>query len=165
MNLSLQSNAGRPASTALLVVVLCAMICGLTIQHQGARAPGPAVSNAVRPPKSKSCIDCHELASDFGSVPHAQTLHSSESAEVRSRFAGKSFEIEDGSAAFRFFENEKTLWYESDAYPSPIPVQWLLGSGHHAVTPVSTWENESGKTELLELAVSWYPDRGLGLTA
>lgn len=166
MNSSPQTDAPWPASkmSMIVAVVLCAMISGLTIQHQHVRAPDPAVSSAIRPPESRSCIDCHEIASDFESVPHAQTLHSSEHADDRQRFAGREFKSADGAVTFRFFEEGDSLWCESDAYPQPVSVNWLLGSGQHAITPVSTWENASGETELLELAVSWYPERGLDLT-
>lgn len=146
---------------ALSLVVLAGV---LVIQHQNDPVPGPAVSSVVRPPESKSCVDCHELASHFESVPHAQTLHSSSDADFRERFAGQEFQTEDGELMFRFSQENDTLWCESNSFPQPVAISWLLGSGHHAITPVSTWENASGETELLELAVSWYPDRGLGLT-
>lgn len=166
MNCSLQSDTGRSRTVAFstIVGILCAIAGGLVIQHRQLPAPGPAVSSDVRPPNSRSCVDCHEIANDFESVPHAQTLRRAMFTDVRGRFIDQKFETNDGAESFRFYEEKKQLWFEADSYPRPLPVNWLLGSGHHAITPVSTWENAAGETELLELAVSWYPDRGLGLT-
>ncbi len=149
----------------VVLLVACAMMAGLSLQHQSKPAPGPAVVSRTRPPQTKSCVECHEIAQQFNFVPHAQTLHSSTAAKLKNQFIGQSFKPEDGASTYSFFEaGDGTLFCQNDSYPQPVSVSWLLGSGRHAITPVSTWTNSAGQTELLELAVSWYPDRGLGLT-
>jgi len=157
----------RPMSAVLtaFTVVACAMMAALGVQHQTKLVPGPAVNSHARPPQSQDCLDCHEVAEHFDSVPHAQTLRQSGDSEWQKWFVGQSFKAPEGTSTYHFFESgDGGLLCKNDFYPRPVSVDWLLGSGRHAITPVSTWTNSAGETELLELAVSWYPDQGLGLT-
>ncbi len=164
MNSSLYSATRRPTVVVLTTVAVfaCAM---MAVQHQRKQTPGPAVASRTRPPQIQSCVDCHDIAKQFDSVPHAQTLRSPGVSVLQKQFSGQSFKAGDRSSTYRFFEEDDgSLWCENDSYPQAVSVDWLLGSGRHAITPVSTWTNSAGQTELLELAVSWYPEQGLGLT-
>jgi hypothetical protein len=153
-------------STVVVLTTVAVFACAMmAVQHQRKQTPGPAVASRTRPPQIQSCVDCHDIAKQFDSVPHAQTLRSPGVSVLQKQFSGQSFKAGDRSSTYRFFEEDDgSLWCENDSYPQAVSVDWLLGSGRHAITPVSTWTNSAGQTELLELAVSWYPEQGLGLT-
>ena len=70
----------------------CAM---MAVQHQRKQAPGPAVASRTRPPQIQSCVDCHDIAKQFDSVPHAQTLRSPGVSVLQKQFSGQSFKAGD----------------------------------------------------------------------
>ena len=123
------------------------------------------VMSSRKPHPMNRCAECHqELFDSFATSPHRRTLTPADDATVHERFSGHEYQWPTAGPRFRFETRGTELWMKSDAYPDPIRIDWIFGSGRHAQTPVSIWTNAEGKTELLEHAVSWYPSAGLGLT-
>ena len=118
-----------------------------------------------QPPLMNRCASCHdETCTQFENAPHFRTLIEANDPLVLSRFAGRSYQIAENGPWVRFQEKNKQLWMTSDAYPEPMPIQWMFGSGQHAMTPVSLLSNPEGSTELVEGSVSWFPPDELGPT-
>jgi hypothetical protein len=123
------------------------------------------VMSSRKPLGMNRCAECHqEQFESFAASPHRRTLTPAADASVRARFSGQAYQWPAAGPQFRFETHGTELWMKSDAYPDPIRIDWIFGSGRHAQTPVSIWTNAEGKTELLEHAVSWYPAAGLDLT-
>lgn len=123
------------------------------------------VMSSRKPPEMKRCAECHqEQFESFATAPHRLTLTPAGDASVRAHFSGQEYQWPAGGPRFSYESRGTELWVKSDAYPDPLRIDWIFGSGRHAQTPVSIWTNAEGKTELLEHVVSWYPSAGLGLT-
>lgn len=116
-------------------------------------------------PSSQVCAECHQTVCEhFATAPHGKTLTSAEEPWVRERFAGKQFSFTADGPVVTFSERNQQLWMECDAAPDALRIEWVFGSGRHAITPVSLLENPDGATELYECSVSWYASDVLGLT-
>lgn len=132
---------------------------------RSASLPGPVVSSSRKPVSMNQCADCHrEVCESFQHAPHRHTLTRANDPAMLARFSGHDFQRPGDGLRFRFVTKNHELWLEADAYPDAVRVDWIFGSGRHANTPVSVWENPDGQTELLQHRVSWYPHAGLGLT-
>jgi len=117
------------------------------------------------PPQVNRCAACHqEVYDDFATAPHSRTLVEACDRQILARFAGRSFQLAAGGPTVSFLEREKQLWMKSDSYPDSIRIDWMFGSGQHAMTPVSLLSNPDGSTELIEGSVSWFPSGVLGAT-
>lgn len=116
-------------------------------------------------PATQRCSACHAgVHQNMATSPHRRTLNEGADPEIRSRFAGRSFQHTLGGPTVSFEERDQQLWMKSDAYPDAIRVDWMFGSGQHAMTPVSLLVNTAGATELIEGSVSWFPPGVLGAT-
>ncbi len=116
-------------------------------------------------PGSQTCVDCHQSTCEqVSTAPHGTTLSAGDNPWIRERFSGKSFQMAIDGPVVTFRERNDQLWMESDAAPEALRVDWMFGSGRHALTPVSLLVNANGATELIEGSVSWYPPGVLGLT-
>lgn len=119
----------------------------------------------TNPAGSLNCAECHQATCDHVAMaPHGRTLSPGNEPWVLERFAGKSYALSETGPEVRFTERDGELWMESDAAPEALRVDWMFGSGQHALTPVSLLSNPSGATELIEGSVSWYAPGMLGLT-
>jgi len=159
------------ASNFLLLASLAVVICyGLQIWIHKQSADGhrfePVVqSHGDNEPASQKCAECHQAASkNISASPHGNTLSAGHEPWIRERFAGQSFSLPTGGATVYFKDRDQQLWMESDASPEAIRVDWMFGSGRHAMTPVSLMVNSDFATELIEGSVSWYSPGVLGLT-
>jgi hypothetical protein len=154
-------------STALAAVgVLALGAVWITAQQQTQRpiADWSVIGNSP-PPSSQACADCHaEQCRSFADAPHLHTLKPATDSEMLAAFAGQEFLRAADGLRLAFEHRDGKLWCTSSAAPDPLPVDWIFGSGRHARTPVSVWENPDGQSELRELAVSWYPQAGLDTT-
>ena len=122
----------------------------------------PLVHSARVAADLQRCAECHaEIHQDWQAAPHSQTLRPASDEEVRARFRDQSVELAD--ADFHFRDNGELI-LTSDRHPASLPVDWIFGSGHHALTPVSLGRNAAGQTELFQLNASWFPGHGLGVT-
>ena len=152
---------------AVLGVALTAIVC---LQLMFGPAPASVSEYSVRmshrqPPLMNRCASCHQdVCEEFENAPHLSTLIEASDPSILERFAGRSFQIVKDGPTIRFFDKDQRLWMNSDAYPEPMRIEWMFGSGQHAMTPVSLLSNPDGSTELIECSVSWFPPDVLGPT-
>ncbi len=126
---------------------------------------GPLISSGTIPTTIAQCAACHRDITDrFPETGHARTFSRGDSKEVRARFAGQEFRWNANGPVFRFVEADDGLWLTQEGSPLQIHVDWVLGSGHHAQTPIHLVTNPSGATELWQHALSWYPSVGIAPT-
>ncbi len=108
----------------------------------------PAVSRLESPRSGvneQTCAECHAgIVANFATSPHANTLRSGSDAEMLALFAGES--IQESGHVFSFTEEGEELWFGSDEIDYQRRVDWIFGSGHHALTPVSI--DQHGLTQL-----------------
>ena len=127
------------------------------------QAPLPRIASNERPVAANQCQDCHaEIVAEFAPAPHAYTLRPGNDPQVRAKFIDRQVEVRGSS--YRFELKDDRLYLSNDRFPKSYAVDWVFGSGHHALTPISLVENAAGATELIQLDVSWFADDILGLT-
>lgn len=142
------------------------LIAAGTLAWQPAKRPEAAVLARVERPgedPSQNCRECHEeIVTSWSQAPHAKTLRRVDNEEARRPLVGKSVQL--GATAFRFEESGQRLWMHSSARKQPASVDWIFGSGHHALTPVTLVPGAKGDSELIQLHVSGYADGHLDVT-
>lgn len=126
----------------------------------------PAVLSARAPRVSQErCAGCHSDITDaFHLAPHSRTLHRATDADVVEKFAGRSFRRDDPPVEYRYEVRNGQLLVSSPSYGRALPIEWILGSGTHAQTPLITWTDKDGNISGIEHSVSWYPPDVLGET-
>jgi len=77
---------------------------------------------------------------------------------------GKTFTDPETHDTYQFDALDGYVWLKSDRPSSPIRVDWLFGSGHHAMTPVTVVSEPDGDHLALQQVMSWYPDDSIGWT-
>ena len=165
--------SGRSVSSTgmLLVALFAILLCGgtqawITRPTTATSRFEPAIQVARNGPKmSDRCAVCHPgVCQDIAAAPHNRTLREGNDPDVRARFAGRSFQQGKSGPTVSFEDRAGQLWMKSDSYPDAIRVDWMFGSGRHALTPVSLLVNPHGATELVEGSVSWFHGDLLGGT-
>lgn len=142
------------------LILICAVLYAITAKNYPAESVVTAGTLRVQ---TKTCNECHsEIAEKFQSAPHSRTLRPGTDPTVQSRFVGTETEI-DGRT-FRFFERDKELWFAADDLDYARRVDWVFGSGEHAMTPVSLDKDPDGIDRLTQLHLSWYSDNQIHLT-
>lgn len=133
---------------------------GSVIEH---RTGGPLVDAEIA-----RCAECHpDACAHFADSPHARTLSRPDASELSAYLAGPPDGRRDPAPqieGLRYDQADGRLLAVRDDPHSVIPVDWLVGSGTHGVTPVSVRSRVGGPSEGLEMHLSWYRDKGLGLT-
>jgi hypothetical protein len=156
--------AARIAS-GLVVAGLC--VAGLRMWWSTADSPPhPAVlsSHTPRGPQAR-CSECHaDITDQFHLAPHSRTLHRATDPAVIELFAGRSFQRADQAVEFHYRLQDDELQVLTTAYPRPLSVHWIFGSGTHAQTPLITWTDDEGRTTSIEHSVSCYPSGKLDVT-
>lgn len=151
-------------ATGLVLCVILGWVRSLAFR------PSPPVmhfSDVQAPVPTARCAECHqEQADSLARAPHSNTLQPGSSSEMLALWDGLTFrdpaaeKVTDSFAA-----DDGTLWRINSSFPEKIPIDWVLGSGRHARTPVTMHATTSGTLELIQHRVSWYPDQvGLDLT-
>jgi len=150
------------------LILLLACLSGTVWYLYGSQESTPfvhKVRSAEQPVKMKQCCECHEkVCHQFSGAPHLRTLRKANDPDVLDKFVGKEVTLKENGHTYRFYEEREALWVACDSYPNPVRIDWIFGSGLHALTPVSLFPNEEGKSELLQHIVSWYPSGKLGIT-
>ncbi|WP_164104011.1 multiheme c-type cytochrome [Candidatus Laterigemmans baculatus] len=150
-------------TAALTFLALGLIIAGAIWWSHAATLPGPVVAAETELVKTQTCAECHPgVVEDFATAPHARTLHRVAGSEWLDRFAGRSVELE--GRRFRFESIGDELWFAADDVPFAIEVDWIFGSGQHALTPVSIDPDLDGRPNLTQLHVSWFRDGSIGRT-
>jgi hypothetical protein len=169
----LPTDAPRHHRTAIPAATIVTLLVGgmvlstvlARMERKPDTLPKPVVMSPQPPLTIERCGECHaEQVASFKDAPHMRTLHRATDPEFLKRFAGETIHMGAGKTRFHFFERDAALWVEADAFPEPVRLDWMFGSGSHAVTPVTTLPDAQGRTELIEHHVSWYPGVGLGAT-
>lgn len=150
-----------------IVVLTCAawglMIAAVLWWSGDVELPGPVVAADGELVDATRCAECHPgVVEDFSSAPHSKTLRSGTDPELVGRFAGREVELE--GRRYRFESIDDELWFATDDMPVAIRVDWIFGSGHHALTPISIEHDLDGHPTLTQLQVSWFSDDSLGCT-
>ncbi|MFO1003236.1 MAG: multiheme c-type cytochrome [Planctomycetaceae bacterium] len=146
-----------------LVGIWC--LSSLSLQDPAYVAAFSVRASNHQPPPMNRCASCHQdVCDEFQNAPHTRTLIEASTPSILSRFAGRSFRIAENGPLISFEERDKQLWMTSETYPESLKIEWMFGSGQHAMTPVSLLTNSDGSTELIECSVSWFPPDLLGAT-
>lgn len=107
---------------------------------------------------TQTCAECHAgIVADFATSPHANTLRPGTDEDMLAIFAGHR--VEQAGRTFSFTLDEGELWFGSDDLDYRRRVDWVLGSGKHALTPVSL--DPDGITQL---SISYFRDGEFGAT-
>jgi len=151
-----------------LLILLLACLSGTAFYLYGSQQSPtfvPKVLSVEQPVRMKQCYECHEkVCHQFSKAPHLRTLRKATDPDILDKFAGKEITLKENGHTYHFYEDKGALWVSCDGYPHPVQIEWVFGSGLHAITPVSLFPNEQGKSELLQHIVSWYPSGKLGIT-
>jgi hypothetical protein len=111
------------------------------------------------------CAECHSgVVESFATTPHSRTLRRAIDESVLGKFAGQSYTNPRNHSTFSFEVRDGRLWVSPSSYGRDLPVDWIFGSGTHALTPLVMFPVEGLGTRPLELGVSWYPGHGLDAT-
>lgn len=153
-------------SRLLLLFFMIGLPASLILQsRKQERQPLAAYESESYKVESRSCTDCHaEIVEQFASAPHSRTLTSAADYPFWDRFLGETFDDPATELSYRFEKLDAEYFFRCETTGQATRVDWIFGSGEHAQTPVSLSKGWDGKPQLLELAVSWYPEAGLGLT-
>ena len=151
------------------LVAAISLVTGLAIVERSPpdqkRPPRQLVSDARVPPKNARCAECHqEIAQRFAESGHARTLLPGNARELLARFVDQEFQWPSNGPRYRYVVSEQKVWLTRDDSPIRLPIDWILGDGHHGQTAVTLTINPAGATELWQHALSWYPQAGLALT-
>lgn len=160
----------REKTIRLIAFTVFSLVGIWCVRSLSIQDPATVAAFAVRapdrqPPLMNRCASCHQdVCDEFQNAPHTRTLIEANTPSILSRFAGRSFRIAEKGPLISFEERDKQLWMTSEAYPESLRIEWMFGSGQHAMTPVSLLTNPDGSTELVEGSVSWFPPDNLGAT-
>lgn len=158
--------AARFPLTLAAILAIWAVQAWVTSGHRDVDRFDRAIRVATTAPmKMDRCSRCHPGACEgTADAPHHRTLCEGNDPKIRERFAGRSFRRGADSPLVTFEDRDGQLWMKSDVYPQPLRVDWMFGSGRHAMTPVSLLTNPDRETELIEGSVSWFHGDVLGET-
>lgn len=148
-------------------LVLCGGVQGWIVGRSHDETPFQSrVQNSGRPvSQGQRCAGCHAgICEAAEASPHRRTLVSADDPQLRSLFAGRKFQPFVEGPVVSFTEKDQQLWMQSDLYPQPLRVDWMFGSGRHAITPVSLLRNPEGATEVVAGSVTWFASGELGPT-
>lgn len=125
------------------------------------RVPSASGSERATADGAASCAACHAAEVEaWAESPHARTLERAAGGAAERLAAAAPTDDRAG----RFVAHDGRVALESPEVAGPVPVDWIVGSGIHARTPVSTWLDPAGRTVMLEHALSWYPPGFLAAT-
>lgn len=152
--------AARLAPPAVVLLALASVYFASESSDRPRAALPVAVAERIDP---RDCGDCHPgIVESLREAPHSLTLRRPDENGLAARFAGRNFPVDDRE--FRFEQQPAGLHFFSSGRAESARVDWIFGSGHHALTPVATFPGVNGDTELIQLHVSWFADGELGVT-
>lgn len=109
------------------------------------------------------CAECHaEICDSYKQTPHLRTLRKPTDADVFNHFVGK--QVTSRGVAFAFEQRGEAVVMTSEDSGVEKKVDWMFGSGEHALTGVSVDVSPRGETEIQQLNVSWFPHCNLAAT-
>lgn len=144
----------KPLLACVIVLLIGAAVYTI---HARQQPPVAVVTAGTLRVQTKTCNECHpQIAENFQTAPHSRTLRKGTDPAVMARLNNRETEI-DGRT-FRFFEQDDELWFAADDLDYARRVDWVFGSGEHAMTPVSLDKDPQGLDRLTQLYLSWYAD-------
>lgn len=151
--------------TILTLVSLSVLLLSWFVQAINTRPAVPVVQSSKLRVSERRCAECHaEITTSFASAPHSRTLSRISDPEVARCFENRSFHNESTGVKFRYEMRDGRLIVSTSAYARELYIDWVFGSGTHAMTPLITWADDPGETCGIEHGVSWYPGDQLGVT-
>ena len=107
------------------------------------------------------CRECHAENYDLhGMHGHAHTFALASDDKVASKFAGRDFDYGDPYGRYEYEQDEDGLSVRiSGESEGSFPLQYALGSGHHAITLLSLAKDAEKGTVAYEHRGSWFRDR------
>jgi len=151
---SFTQRVGLPGwiGTISSVLLLGGVFAWVDITSDPSPRPVSRLTSATNAVEERTCAECHaEIVAGFATSPHANTLHAGSDPDMRRLFADQSAEV--NGQKFSFTEDQGELWIGSEDLEYRRRVDWVFGSGRHALTPVAL--DPDGLTQL---SVSYFPD-------
>lgn len=125
-------------------------------------SPATLLSTATKV-QATTCYECHgDIAREYAVAPHNRTLRRGNDPDVIALMAGKTVMI-DGDLQ-GFIQRDGQLWASHSALPMDRRVDWVFGSGHHALTPVGVDSDPDGHPRLTQFNASLLVTGDLGAT-
>lgn len=149
-----------------VVVIICLAVSWWVMVLPGTEPVTTHFSNGHPPVSPDRCAVCHvQQSQSLQQAPHTITLQRGSDDLVAQSFGGQTFQDPQANGVVDRFEiRDHQLWRHSPALPDPVPIDWVFGSGQHARTPVTVLPDPSGRIEVVEHRLSWYPGVGIDLT-
>ena len=131
-------------------------------------ATGSAVDVDTQTPQGKVgyvgrevCRECHAENYDLhGMHGHAHTFALASDEKVAAKFAGRDFDYGEPYGRYEYEQDEDGLSVRlSGEGEDAFPLQFALGSGHHAITLLSLAKDAEKGTVAYEHRGSWFRDR------
>ena len=158
-------NILRRLLSVLTMVGVSVFVAVWFLQRMNTSPAVPVVQSSKLRVSEQRCAECHsETTTSFASAPHSKTLSRISDPEVARRFENRSFHNELTGVRFRYEMRNGRLVLSTSAYARELYIDWVFGSGTHAMTPLITWADDLGETCGIEHGVSWYPGDELGVT-
>ena len=129
-------------------------------------ATGSAVDVDTQTPQGKVgyvgrevCRECHAENYDLhGMHGHAHTFALASDEKVAAKFAGRDFDYGEPYGRYEYEQDEDGLSVRlSGEVADAFPLQFALGSGHHAITLLSLAKDAEKGTVAYEHRGSWFP--------
>ena len=127
------------------------------------RVVSPVLASPVGKVQTRTCAECHPgIAERFLEAPHSRTLRRGDDPQVLEAFADRSIELE--GQRIHFDARGDKLWVSNSELPFDLRVDWVFGSGHHAMTPVAIDDDPGGNPRLTQFTASLMASGRLGPT-
>lgn len=131
-------------------------------EHVATAAPTPKFIGI------QGCAECHaDKVTAHSRSGHSRTFGTAESAAISRRLDGRVFTDpnREYEHRFRFGPDGLSATIPKLFGEREFPLQYVFGSGRHAVSFLTLYSGQSGKTDGLEYRVTAFgPDEKLGLT-
>jgi hypothetical protein len=135
--------------------------------HQSV-SPSPGLNRAPEFVGKEVCRQCHAENYDLhANSGHASTFAVSSESDLAEKFDGKTLDVGDPYGAFQYSRDSRGLVARrlDDDDAEAFHLQYLLGSGRNAITPLTLVRDDDGSTAGVEHRVSWFGSHdGFGLT-
>jgi len=152
----------KPLLIAAVIFVAVAVYWIDRSVRSDADSPSTLVSTSIRV-RPEACYECHsEIAQSYAAAPHNKTLRRGDDPDVIAAMAGKSVILNGFEQGF--VERDGRLWGTHSHMPIDRRVDWVFGSGHHAMTPVTLDVDPDGHPRLAQFNASVLADGELGAT-
>jgi len=161
----------RRGSAILTLAFIAALVVGVSLSFRWPPAPPEPAVPAVSPGGFvgiQTCTRCHpQQAADHATSGHAHTFARATESDVAKRWHGRSFRDPERKYEYRYRFGPDGL---STTIPAKFgdqsfPLDFVFGSGRHAVSFLTLVPNREGETDGVEHRVSSFgSDERLALT-